>query len=108
MAAKYIKCFRLRFIRVTLSHAGRGSLLLVVDDLATALIEVDIEEDHLLNAWHVKHLPEVKVYFVSSIESKLMVRVLHTNSHLTYSFLKSLSENLGIFAITNFPLINKL
>ena len=99
MAAKYIKCFRLRFIRVTLSHAGRGSLLLVVDDLATALIKVHIEEDHLLNVWHIKDSLQVEVHWGVPTSIENQNERCKTMIDRTYSFLKSLSVYFGKFAM---------
>ena len=53
MATQQVQCFFLGSLWV-LSDSIRGcvTFVLVADNLFPALIEVDIEENQLLNAWH--------------------------------------------------------
>jgi len=53
MATQQVECFFLGSLWV-LSDGIRGcvTFILVADDFFPALIEVDIEENQLLNAWH--------------------------------------------------------
>ena len=49
VASQHIKSFSLWLFWVTFIHAWCGSLFLVVDDLPSALVKVNVEENHLLH-----------------------------------------------------------
>ena len=48
-------------------HANSCSLVFVTDNFFAALVKVDVEEDHLLNARHVKHALQIKVDLVTPV-----------------------------------------
>ena len=75
MASQHIERLWLRLTWMSLVHVGGRTLLLIIDNLASALVKVDIEEDHLLNVWHIEDFPEVEVYLVTLVP-EVFVRVL--------------------------------
>ena len=67
MTTKQIKSLRLRLLRVFFCHADCRSLVLVTDDFFAALVEVNVEKYHLLDAWHVEYSLQVKIYLVTPV-----------------------------------------
>ena len=73
MATQNVQRFRLGLLRMFLVHAWCRTLLLVINDLASALVEIDIEEDHLLDIGHVKDFSQIKVYLIAFVPKVLVV-----------------------------------
>ena len=87
VASQQIKRLRLILFRMFLHHTWFSSSLFICNDLFSANIEVLIEKYELLIVGNIINLFEVEVYLHSSDVTR------------SYSFRKSLSVNLGIFAI---------
>ena len=50
-----VESFFLGLLRMAMCCRGRRPLILISNYLLATLVEVDIEEDHLLDSRHVKH-----------------------------------------------------
>ena len=82
MATQQVQCFFLGSLWV-LSDSIRGcvTFILIADDFFPALIEVDIEENKLLDPWHIEDTLEIKINFLSFV-SKVFVREVSQVCHL--------------------------
>jgi len=67
VATEQVKRFGLGLLGVALGHVGGGPFVFVANDLLSALVEVHVEEDHLLDGGHVEHAFQVEINFVTSM-----------------------------------------
>ena len=110
VAPKKIQCFWFWLLGMSFIHRWGGSLLFKLDDFASAFIKVNVEEDHLLKVTsHLAHLclPQcLACHKVALSWNQLHGLYPYDNEFgswmSTYSFLKSLSVNVGKFAINKF------
>ena len=72
MASKHIERLWLRVPRMPLIHVWSCSLLFIINYLTSTLVEVDVEEDHLLDVGHVEDLSQIEVDLVSLIPEVLV------------------------------------
>ena len=69
VASQHVESLLLGLLGVLDGHAVRISLFLVPNDLLSALVKINIEEDETLNSWHVVDLAQVEVNFHTSIDA---------------------------------------
>ena len=95
MASKNVKGLLFALLRVLGLHVVAISFVLVSDNLLPALVKVNIHEYEILNSRYTVNFVHVEINFHASVA----ITVITFVPLITYSFLKSASVYLGIFAI---------